>query len=437
MPELSRSQPPELQGDSGELSQVADVQDIQWILVLSGFSVLLVIWAFLGRIPETVTGRAFLIGPGNIRRITSEASGTVDKIFVSNGSQVQAGKTISTLSVPDLKLSAEQQKSLLVDLTKTYSLINSGYNSLLAVKEKDLTSQYRALQAQLVLSRQQTIALTKFNEGLKALSRSGAISTQTLLSSEQAFAAQLEKERALEQQLLRTNEEKKELSLANQKDLLLQRIDFLQRRADAQFQIQKLSRVSQIRSPVNGRVYGLTVQRGDAVTEGQLLATIVLNPNEGMEMMVAASSQGKMIRTPTFVPSTALLYFGSAAADLLTPGNQISLTPDGYNRDEYGGIRGQLKSIANLASSRESLIAATGSESLADQLLQQGLTYVGVASLELDPNSPSGYQWTGGRGPDRPVFFGSSAAVQAVTRYRAPIGYVLPFLREWSGLFRL
>ena len=144
-----------------------------------------------------------------------------------------------------------------------------------------------------------------------------------------------------------------------------------------------------------------------------------------------------MVQTPTFAPNTALLYFNSAAADLLSPGNQISLTPDGYSRDEFGGIRGSLVSIANLTSSRENLIAATGSEAVADQLLNQGLTYVGVARLEMDHQSASGYRWTGGRGPNRAVFFGSSVAVQAVTRYRAPISYVLPFLRDWTGLFRI
>lgn len=437
MTEDTLRRPPNLQDDSTELSQVTSVRDLQWILVLSGFTFVVLGWSFLGRIPETVAGRGFLIGPGNIRRIYSEASGTIGKVLVSNGSEVSAGKTLATLNIPDLKLSADQQRLLLSDLSRTYSSIDAGYNKLLSVKERDLVNQHQALQAQLQLSRRQTQALDKFNRGLASLSSIGAVSTQVLLSSQQNFASQLEKERALEQQLLQTKEQQLELALANQKDLLLQRINFLERKADAELQIQKLQRVSQVRSPVTGRVYGLTLQQGDFVNQGQLVATTVINPSEGMTMMVSASEQGRVVQTPTFAPNTALLYFDSSAADLLSPGNQISLTPDGYSRDEYGGIRGRLLSIANLSSSRENLIAATGSEAKADQLLQQGLTYVGVAALQMDYQSPSGYRWTGGRGPNRAVFFGSSVAVQAVTRYRAPISYVLPFLRDWTGLFRL
>ena len=437
MTEDTLRRPPKLQDDATELAEVVSVRDLQWILVLSGFTVAVLAWAFFGRIPESVAGRGFLIGPGNIRRVYSEVSGTIGDVLVSNGSQVSSGKTLVTLNIPDLKLSADQQRQLLADLTKTYATIDSQYSKLLSLKERDFDKQHQALYAQLQLSRRQTKALEKFNNGIISLSKTGAISTQYLLSAEQDYASQLEKQRALEQQLLQTKEQKSEVALSNQKDLLLQRIDFLQRKADAELQIQKLRRVSQIRTPVNGRVYGLTLQHGDLVGQGQLLANIVINPSEGMMMMISAQEKGHMVQTPTFAPNTALLYFNSAAADLLSPGNQISLTPDGYSRDEFGGIRGSLVSIANLTSSRENLIAATGSEAVADQLLNQGLTYVGVARLEMDHQSASGYRWTGGSGPNRAVFFGSSVAVQAVTRYRAPISYVLPFLRDWTGLFRL
>jgi len=128
-----------------------------------------------------VTGRGYLIGPGNIRRIYSEASGTISNILVSNGSSVSADTTLVTLNIPDLKLSAEQQRQLLGDLTRTYTTINSGYSKLLTLKERDLGKQFAELSSQLQLSQRQTTAFEKFNRGLEALSSSGAVSKQTLV----------------------------------------------------------------------------------------------------------------------------------------------------------------------------------------------------------------------------------------------------------------
>jgi len=429
-------QPPRASDGSTELSRVTSVNDYQWVLVLTTFTTLIVGWAFLGQIPETVTGRGLLVGPGNIRRVYSEATGIIKRIYHRNGDDASQNAVLIDLDIPDLRLTAKLQKSLISELSKAYSSIDNGYNSLLTTKEADLDALNLSLLAQLQLSRQQTDSLFQFTSGLRELVGIGAVSKQLLLTSQQNYAAQLEKQRGLEQQLRQVKEQKKELSLSNEKDKTLQRINYLDRKATADLEISKYERSSQIRAPLSGRVFGLTFQVGDEIKAEQPVATMIIDSREGMLRTISANVDGEGAKSVTFAPSTALLFFSSSASDLARAGDDVSLTPDGYSQSEYGGIKGRLLSIANLSSTRENLIAETGTIARADQLIQQGLTYVGVAQLETDESTPSGYRWTSGNGPERPVTLGTSVSVQVTTRYRAPISYVLPFLRNWTGIFR-
>jgi HlyD family secretion protein len=51
--------------------------------------------------------------------------------------------------------------------------------------------------------------------------------------------------------------------------------------------------------------------------------------------------------------------------------------------------------------------------------------------LESGP-TPSGLRWTGGQGPDVPLVNGTPARAKVDVERRAPVSFVLPFLR-WLG----
>jgi HlyD family secretion protein len=53
--------------------------------------------------------------------------------------------------------------------------------------------------------------------------------------------------------------------------------------------------------------------------------------------------------------------------------------------------------------------------------------------LQVEPKNQSGYRWSSSKGPDSRLTTGTTASVRVMVEERAPITFLLPFLREWSG----
>jgi hypothetical protein len=58
-----------------------------------------------------------------------------------------------------------------------------------------------------------------------------------------------------------------------------------------------------------------------------------------------------------------------------------------------------------------------------------------VTSLQRDPHTPSGYDWGGGTGPDLQLSAGTTTEVSVMVEDRQPISYVIPLLRDLSGIY--
>ena len=58
-----------------------------------------------------------------------------------------------------------------------------------------------------------------------------------------------------------------------------------------------------------------------------------------------------------------------------------------------------------------------------------------VTSLSLDPDSISGYDWGGGLGPNLKISSGTTTIVKVIVEQRRPISYVIPILRDMTGIY--
>jgi HlyD family secretion protein len=57
-----------------------------------------------------------------------------------------------------------------------------------------------------------------------------------------------------------------------------------------------------------------------------------------------------------------------------------------------------------------------------------------LAILDVDPNNPSGYRWTSGRGPDVRITTGTVCNCNIVVDENPPIALLLPWLKRTLGL---
>jgi HlyD family secretion protein len=82
----------------------------------------------------------------------------------------------------------------------------------------------------------------------------------------------------------------------------------------------------------------------------------------------------------------------------------------------------------------EAIATVVGNPDLARELAA-GVSKIEVqAALAPAPETASGYRWTSGQGPDLRVSAGTSAALRVTVERRRPISYLIPALRDWSGL---
>jgi NHLM bacteriocin system secretion protein len=136
----------------------------------------------------------------------------------------------------------------------------------------------------------------------------------------------------------------------------------------------------------------------------------------------------------------SLAYFPSQDGKRLRPGQSVRITPTTTKAQRHGGIRGRILGLRTLPVSREALRQRLGLESLVNTVQPAGsggnepLIEV-VTSLERDPSTRSGYNWGGGPGPDLRLTPGTGTEVSVLVEYRQPISYVIPLLRDITGIY--
>ena len=149
------------------------------------------------------------------------------------------------------------------------------------------------------------------------------------------------------------------------------------------------------------------------------------------------SAGARVARLEVDDASTALVnvaYLAVGDGKKVTPGMRVLITPDTVERQRYGGITGVVLAVSDLAVTTEGARAVLGNADLA-QALVGGTTRIEVtASLDADSTTASGYKWSSSAGPGSPVTAGLTGEMRVIVEQRAPITFVLPFLRELSGV---
>jgi HlyD family secretion protein len=172
---------------------------------------------------------------------------------------------------------------------------------------------------------------------------------------------------------------------------------------------------SQIISPHSGRVLEVTQRPGEVVSAGGRLATIeVENPSKDL---------------------ASITYFTIGEGKKIQPGMIIQVTPQTVKRERFGGIVGKVTAVSSFPITSETVAHEIGNPDLAETLAKkrEGLIQV-TAQLEPDPKTTSGYQWSSSTGPADKITPGTTTIMRVKVEERAPITFVLPILRNISGL---
>jgi HlyD family secretion protein len=113
----------------------------------------------------------------------------------------------------------------------------------------------------------------------------------------------------------------------------------------------------------------------------------------------------------------------------------IQVTPDTVKRERFGGIRGRVLSVSAFPVTKEGAALLLGNSEIAQRLLKDEPQMEVVAELEKDSSTYSGYKWSSSIGPQLPITAGTTTSGRVTVEMRAPITYILPFLRAMSGIY--
>jgi HlyD family secretion protein len=451
---------------------------------------LAVLWSVVGRVPETVDGVAFLVRPQQIVGFQAPASGRLMDIAVEVGDRVRAGDLLATLELPDLdkqleleRIRLDEARDLAAQMRKLEEELVERDQRTLEEQKKILTARIETLQRDALevksdteesLARQednlktatavsQDLQVTldelggmldqlsgKMEDLEKSVTLLETIDARLRAADARARASEVrlrideinaEQEQIELQKTVARESFDRKLDTIEDVKLALKQIDVelvaLDRRLKAreledrsriqeiernvEFLDARLKREREVRSEYDGRILEVTAFRGDRVDLGTRLGKIAIEDAD-IELMAVA-------------------YFRVADGKKISAGEKAGamaealVTPSTVQRARHGGIRGRVQSVSDFPVTTAAAAHQIGDEEIARALLGGETRIEVLVSLERNPDAPSGLAWSSGKGPEDVVITaGTTAQVRVKIGERAPITYVLPFLKGLAGL---
>lgn len=144
-----------------------------------------------------------------------------------------------------------------------------------------------------------------------------------------------------------------------------------------------------------------------------------------------------LVKSPSLVP----VFVDNTDKGSVSAGMVALVTPIGFNRTEYGGIKGQVASVAPLPSTVDGMEARVGVKSIA-RSIEARMVAPTLVILKLEKSNSKevinsgGYQWSTSTDLPFKPREASKINVEITTRYVSPISLVLPTVKKFFGFSR-
>lgn len=358
-----------------ELMQVTS--PVGWLALGGlGFAILAaIVWGIIGSIAVKVDGKGILMRGGSVFEITSTLAGHVLSVEVEPGQMVRSGDVVLRLEQPDLRVRYENTKEELTAI--------SGHGAEQAVAQAQLLARYQARAAE----------LRKKIESQRKLVERGLLTGSQLLQTQAELTATEE-------------------SIANLRASSAGRsVQIEQVRARLKELEAQLAQLI-VKSPYNGRVLEVTTNVGDLVQPGTRLVTLE-DPSQ---------------------PLKAVLFVPAAEGKKIAPGMPANVSPSTVRPEEFGYIVGKVEELSEFPLTPEALKRILRNEQLAQELAGRATPIRVTVELILQPDAPSGFRWTSGKGPPLKVFPGTLCQGSVVVETKRPIAYIIPLVKRATGI---
>ena len=358
-----------------------------WLALLTIGALLagVLVWSVLGTLPERIDGQGLLTGEGGLRQIRASGTGRLSRLDIAINQEVTADQIVGEVSA--------------VDMDETIRMARTEYQTQMQAHQTALASE-RMTVSNLQIQRDRARAnLSKAEANLaqRKENLAAGIGTANQVRGAEAEVDGYLREIASYEQQIRTVQEQ-----GRMREINLQQIQQQVSSTEA-----TVAAGAEIRSTVEGKVVSVRKQVGDLVQAGELIAE------------VEASNGASTLEIVAFV--------SSATGQRIQAGHPAQITVAGVRREEYGFLRGTVRSVSQYAETPETIAATMRDLKIAEA------SYRVIIEPTPDTSTPTGYAWSTGVGPHTPITGGTLVNVSVEVDHRAPISLVLPVLKSAIG----
>jgi HlyD family secretion protein len=414
-----------------QLLQVVSPQHWLALLTCGALVGVALLWSILGRLPTTVMGQGVLVHPRQVLDVQALTPGRLATLTVRVGDVLHTGDVLGTIE------QTEKRRELQEARAKEQELLSQDRS------KSTLQAQQTALQAQQTALEAQTIGLQRHDvrkrlgdaqarvpvlqqrlenrRRLEALGLAAHLSDERL-QAEQASLENQDKIAALQAELTQLDSKMKQLESQSKRQGLEELEASTMRKDQLQELLSRiallevhLARESQVISLYNGRLLELTAHVGQVIQAGSRLGS-----------MAVEASPAQLV---------GVSYFPIKTGKKIQPGMTIYVAPDTVPRERFGSLLGTVTAVSPFPVTKEGIASVVGNAEVVAALASQGPVIEVEAALTPDPATASGYTWSSSAGPAAQLSPGTTTTGRVVLEHRAPITYLLPILREISGLY--
>ncbi len=120
---------------------------------------------------------------------------------------------------------------------------------------------------------------------------------------------------------------------------------------------------------------------------------------------------------------SAILYLSAVDGKQVKPGMVVQLSPSTVRKEEFGVLQGVVVSVSSFPATQQGMLRVLGSDELVRTLSQAGPP-IEVKVQPVKADSPSGYKWSSGAGPQVELQSGTFCAATIILDEQHPISLI-------------
>jgi NHLM bacteriocin system secretion protein len=381
-------------------------------IVLAGL-----VWSFYATAPVIVGGRGVLLSTAGVATVAAQGGGQIEQVLASPGERIERGQPLFRVLQPERLDALHSAEAEAEDVGLRYQVLETEYAAQDRMQQ-DLMERLRAAIVERTdnLASQRAILIER-RKAEGALREKGMISAMNAFETERLLA-QVENELATAR--ARINElslEQEQGAAQRHQELAQLRIQLQNLRRRANNLRREYERDQTIFAAASGTLAEVAVDLNDFVSAGQVVARLVVGESQAASL-------------------NAIAYLPAADGKRVKSGMTVRVAPSTIKVERDGYILGRVTRVAELPASREGMMRRLKNSVLTDELLRMGTPFEIEVQLQHDPNTPSGYAWTSGTGPDIRVEPGTLARTEVVVERIHLISLLFPAMEYVYGWAR-